>query len=191
MELVLLLSCLMVTLVCGDDISNCPTNLHQGTTLKAYQGHCYEFKIHRAIDFHQAESDCKSRGGHVVAVNSMDEQNFIMSTLKSFPFHGHGVWIGFTDGQVEGKWTWTTGETSTFTHWRPGEPDGRKRFLLDAEEDCAIILYSDASGHWDDIPCVKQDPLGLVHQHYPYVCEYLQGIATANTNTSPPPTTAV
>ncbi|XP_062612346.1 C-type lectin domain family 4 member D-like [Saccostrea cucullata] len=167
MGLTFLLLFLVVIFVYGGDISNCPANLHQGTTLKAYQGHCYEFRIHRAVDFHQAEGDCKSRGGHVVAVNNMDEQNFILSTLKSFSFHGHGVWIGLTDGQVEGKWTWTSG------------------FLLDAEEDCTIILNSDVTGHWDDIPCVKQDPLGLVHQHYPYVCEYLQETATASTDTSP------
>lgn len=44
--------------------------------------------------------------------------------------------------------------------------------MLDADEDCAIMKYSDPAGHWNDIPCVKQDPLGLIHERYPYVYEY-------------------
>ena len=75
------------------------------------------------------------------------------------------------------------GEPVSFTYWAPGQPGvianiGRKRLILDTltnihlvEEDCVLLKFSE-SGHWHDYPCVKLDPLGLVHENYPYVCEY-------------------
>lgn len=81
-----------------------------------------------------------------------------------------------------------TGESATFTYWAPGQPGvitsphiGKKRFILDTitgitnihliDEDCVLLKYTD-SGHWHDYPCLKLDPLGLVHENFPYVCEY-------------------
>lgn len=183
---------LAINAVCGVHVSNCPANLQQGNTLKVYQDHCYEFNLHHLTDWPHAANDCKSRGGTLVVVNDLAEQDFIISALKLFPFHGRGIWIGYTDAEKEGTWKWVTGETSTFTYWASGEPSRRRRFLLDADEDCAIMKYSDPAGHWNDIPCVKQDPLGLIHERYPYVCEYLQRAATttqpANADTSQPST---
>lgn len=61
----------------GADVSNCPANLHvqQGDTLKVYQDHCYEFKLHHLTDWPHAADDCKSRGGTLVVVNDLAEQD--------------------------------------------------------------------------------------------------------------------
>ena len=94
----------------GDDLAYCPPNLPRNTNLRTYNGHCYEFMVHRHIEWKAAENDCTSKGGHLVVVNNMDEQLFLMSALGSFSFHGQGVWIGLTDSVQEGKFTWVSGE---------------------------------------------------------------------------------
>nr|XP_022341255.1 neurocan core protein-like [Crassostrea virginica] len=190
----LLLSSVLLSLVYGDDLAYCPPNLPRNTNLRTYNGHCYQFMVHRHIEWKAAENDCTSKGGHLVVVNDMDEQLFLMSALGSFSFRGQGVWIGLTDSVQEGKFTWVSGEPVSFTYWAPGQPGvianiGRKRLILDTitnihlvEEDCVLLKFSE-SGHWHDYPCVKLDPLGLVHENYPYVCEYKQIPPPATTTT--------
>lgn len=84
---------------------------------------------------------------------------------------------------------WHIGETSTFTFWAPGQPHShhKRRFILDSvsDEDCVLLKYSD-SGHWHDYPCQKLDPLGIVKEHFPYVCEYGKSIKLVMTIEIPP-----
>ncbi|XP_061163350.1 collectin-12-like [Saccostrea echinata] len=202
---IFVLSLILVTTVYCDELQYCPPNLQRSTHLKTYNGHCYEFMIHRHVEWNVAENDCSSKGGTLAVVNNIEEQFFIMSALRSFPFHGQGVWIGLSDTQQEGKFTWINGEASSFTYWAPGQPGvvdlpsigGRKRLILDTltggglhlphliDEDCVLLKYSD-SGHWHDYPCVKLDPLGLVHENYPYVCEYNQTPVPTSTTLGTP-----
>lgn len=99
----------VICVIGGAHVSNCPANLLQGNTLKVYQDHCYEFNLHHLTDWPHAANDCKSRGGTLVVVNDLAEQDFIISALKLFPFHGRGIWIGYTDAEKEGTWKWVTG----------------------------------------------------------------------------------
>ncbi|XP_052716898.1 C-type lectin domain family 4 member E-like [Crassostrea angulata] len=201
----LLISPILISLVYGDNIENCPPNLSRNINLKAYNGHCYEFVVHRHIEWKAAESDCASKGGTLVVVNNMEEQLFLMSALGSFSFHGQGVWIGLTDQLQEGKFSWVSGEPATFTYWAAGQPGvittphiGKKRLILDTitgltnihliDEDCVLLKYTD-SGHWHDYPCLKLDPLGLVHENFPYVCEYRQTATTVGTPQTVTPST--
>ena len=51
------------------------------------------------------------------------------------------VWIGFHDRVDEGKWGWDMG-SSTYTNWRPGEPNqwgGKDGKAGEGDEDCAMI----------------------------------------------------
>nr|XP_011437793.1 macrophage mannose receptor 1-like isoform X2 [Crassostrea gigas] len=160
----------------GDDIQGCPTELQQrNATLKTHTGHCYEFEVRHTKDWNAAQKDCHSKGGTLVTVNDRAEQDFLMSALKAISFHGTGIWLGYNDMTHEGTFTWVTGETSTFTFWAHGQPHShhKRRFILDSvsDEDCVLLKYSD-SGHWHDYPCQKLDPLGIVKEHFPYVCEY-------------------
>jgi hypothetical protein len=64
---------------------------------------------HRHVSWISAERDCASKGGTLAVINNIEEQIFMMSTLRSFPFHGQGVWIGLSDAQQEGKFIWISG----------------------------------------------------------------------------------
>jgi hypothetical protein len=92
----------------GDDARTCPQIQH-GATMKIHGTHCYEFQLHVKRDWKAAQADCASKGGNLVVVNDNEEQSFVMSSLKALSFHATGVWIGLSDTNHEGTFTWITG----------------------------------------------------------------------------------
>lgn len=66
-----------------------------------------------------AEADAVKVGAHLVTINKLEEHNF----LRGAPYYGN-CWIGFTDQAAEGAWSWVSGETSAYTKWAAGEPNG-------------------------------------------------------------------
>ncbi|KAJ8322373.1 hypothetical protein KUTeg_000844 [Tegillarca granosa] len=61
----------------------------------------------------------------------------------------HDFWIGGTDADVEGSWTYgSTGSIFGFTDWYQGEPDNYKN------QDCAG-LYRFYDFKWDDGDCIQ------------------------------------
>ena len=96
-----------------------------------------------------AETQAQVLGGHLVAINSPAEQEFLAKTyLPAAAVGQRPVWIGFTDMGVEGLFAWSTGEPVTFTNWAPGQPD---------DSDFAVMnlrpAYNGGPAQlWDDVP---------------------------------------
>ena len=68
-------------------------------------------------------------------------------------------WIGLTDAEKEGTWKWvSSGQTTTFTNWNPGEPNG-------GGENCAEFLGSDRAYTWNDVTC-RAPRLPLCERRY-------------------------
>ena len=44
----------------------------------------------------------------------------MLSIINSF---AGSLWIGLSDSEKEGDWKWITGESLTFSNWRPDQPD--------------------------------------------------------------------
>ncbi|MCS5705318.1 cadherin domain-containing protein [Synechococcus sp. FGCU-3] len=87
------------------------------------------YKIVDGPTWTQAEANSVALGGHLAAVTSIEEDDFLYASfddprrldLAQFPA---GVfYIGFTDADQEGTWIWSSGETSTFTNWNSTSPD--------------------------------------------------------------------
>ena len=53
--------------------------------------------------------DCSLKGGQLVQINDMVEEDFLMSTLHSKMFTGDGLWIGLSYKATEGQFVWTIG----------------------------------------------------------------------------------
>ncbi len=123
-------------------------------------GHCYFLdRIDRI--WGDAAAACAARGpsSHLVTVSSSAE-NTTISRL------GNGTssrfaWMGATDAQVEGDWSWLDGadfppspqpNVSTFKRWHGGEPNNGGAGSI--QQDCAAIaLQGTFRGDWDDSPC--------------------------------------
>lgn len=81
-----------------------------------YAGHTYYLLDNQS--WSEAEAEAIALGGHLVAINSAEENDFILET-----FAEDHIWIGFSDHDDEGAWGWTNGDEVTFANWRGGEPN--------------------------------------------------------------------
>jgi hypothetical protein len=70
-----------------------------------------------------AESQAIALGGHLATINDAAEDNWVALTLSNFGGVQRGLWIGLTDQDHEGTFTWVDGDPSTYRHWEIGQPD--------------------------------------------------------------------
>jgi hypothetical protein len=116
-------------------------------------GHCYR-RVNAWRTWLGALGQCDEEGGHLVTIGDADEADFLLQTFRVQALDN--LWIGATDGLVEGQWDWVTGEAFRWTAWADDEPnDGG------LGEDCASMLVD---GRWNDESCL------FVFQ--PFICEY-------------------
>jgi lectin-like protein len=88
----------------------------------------------------QAEAEANSLGGHLVAINSAEEEQLLLTLFGGTePF-----WIGLTDQVVEGVFVWTDGEPLTYSNWAPGEPNNEN------DEDYVNTNDFRGPGLWND-----------------------------------------
>ena len=66
----------------------------------------------------------QSHGGHLADIHSLEENQFIFDNVTTSGIDiVDGYWLGFSDYEEEGTWTWTSGAPVTFTAWLPYEPN--------------------------------------------------------------------
>ena len=129
-------------------------------------GHYYSL-YNESLTWTEAEAICVSMGGHLVSINSAEEQKLIEEIL---PFGIMNLyWIGATDKDSEGVWKWVdTGEVfwqgqsngsgTGYSNWNSGEPNDNE-----SEEDYAHIYNNNVSfGKWNDITGVATSPTGFI-----------------------------
>ncbi|XP_071941160.1 alpha-N-acetylgalactosamine-specific lectin-like [Antedon mediterranea] len=121
--------------------------------------------------YHEAEHACHEffnhhDVGHLVSIRSEAEDLFVYELWKSttgnmVAIYDVTFWLGLTDSDVEGNWTWKdSGDVATYTNWKTGQPDNS------GGEDCAHQSSGDPdSGTWNDWGCEQQ---------IYYVCELPQ-----------------
>jgi|GEM_PF-2237761 len=87
----------------------------------AYAGqlnnHLY-YRSKTATNWQNAKASCEANGGHLVTINSLEENNFVFSHNAS-----NINWIGLTDATAEGVWRWITAEPICYSNWMNGEPN--------------------------------------------------------------------
>ncbi|XP_064619008.1 G-protein coupled receptor GRL101-like [Lineus longissimus] len=113
----------------------------------------------------KARDLCIISGGYLVSINDQKEMEFIHYTLTTLTKQlDNRFYIGLSDREREGSWTWEDGSPVTFSAWSVSgefaQPDGSQT------EDCTMILLNNiySFNQWHDIPC----SYNKVNQ---YICE--------------------
>jgi hypothetical protein len=120
----------------------------------------------------KAEKD----GGHLLTINSLEEQKFIEQFISStnkepLPW----IWLGFTDEKKEGSWVWITDEKTKFTNWTSGFPrsegtandyailgwGNRMTWANISNQKCFVIVEYDELGKQWEIQTIKEQGVFL------------------------------
>lgn len=83
------------------------------------------YKIYKiSADWNEAKLYCENMGGHLAAVTSEEEQEFIEQLNES----SARLWIGgYRDDDY--NWFWVTGEPWDYTNWAAGEPNNSRNVV--------------------------------------------------------------
>ncbi|XP_067419528.1 C-type lectin domain family 4 member G-like [Emydura macquarii macquarii] len=108
-----------------------------------FQRSCYYFS-ESTKTWADAEAFCLAYRGHLVIVNTKEEQAFLM--VNRGPSRVY--WLGSTDQKMEAQWHWVDGSSLTFSFWGTGEPNDSQG------EDCGS-MHTD--GRWNDRNCHHTD----------------------------------
>ncbi|MEM6451826.1 MAG: NF038122 family metalloprotease [Cyanobacteria bacterium P01_D01_bin.105] len=106
------------------------------------------------MQWQDAQAYAESLGGNLVTINDAAEEQWIQSTFG----RNEMFWLGLSDAQTEGTWTWASGEVSNYivsetneevyTNWSPGQPDD-----YSGSQDYAAMNYvmsGEKLARWDD-----------------------------------------
>jgi hypothetical protein len=146
------------------------------TAINPANGHTYY--LLDSSDWTNAENAAVGLGGHLATINDLAENNWIWDRWGT----NRNLWIGLYDPiigdgggtQHAADFVWTSGDSSNYRNWRPGEPNG---------DDYTYVLAKGlgGGGQWNDIGNVTsiagQPPLyGVVEVGF---CSPHQATATA------------
>ncbi|XP_046544450.1 MAM and LDL-receptor class A domain-containing protein 1-like isoform X1 [Haliotis rubra] len=126
---------------------------------------CYSFHT-SAASWITGQVNCKVENAlsHLVAINSKEEQDFLVNVIKSNAALTAAGIVGFytsgNDELNEKTFQWTGSEVSsniTYTNWYPGQPNN-----VAGVQHCLLMEYPNADYQWGDIEC---------NTAHPYICE--------------------
>ncbi len=116
-----------------------------------FDGHVYQL-ITAGMTWTEAQAYCEDQDGHLVTISSSEENSIVQMLIGENVW---SAWIGYTDEQTEGTWSWVTGENNIYSNWYEGEPND-----AGGEEDYATI---EGGGYWNDLGG---------NNHLSFVCEW-------------------
>ena len=115
-------------------------------------GHSYLY-VDMLINWHQSRDYCANLDGYLATVQDAAENIFIYSLYK-----GNG-WLGATDEEEEGVWTWVSGEPWVYINWGGFNPDNWQ----EEEHYLGMGAGSEiAPSQWNDSK----------NENMPFVCEW-------------------
>lgn len=129
-----------------------------------YNGHSYKV-FNDGMTWDAAKRYCESQGGHLVTINSSQEQAVVMNLLRS-KGNKNSYWLG---GYKNGNsWSWVTGESFSYTNWGQWQPDGDGNALM--------MYYSTGngwpSGTWNDLVPSGGTGSFFGTNNFGFICEW-------------------
>ncbi len=131
------------------------TNTPDPRKINPANQHQYQL-LDNSYSWQDARDDCAVRGGYLATIQDSAEDQFIYQLIPS-----DSIWLGATDENEEGIWTWVTGEPWMYTNWADNQPDNYRKDDPGGENYLAY-LWPVAPSQWNDTSNVSM----------PYVCEW-------------------
>ena len=110
------------------------------------EGHCYLWPPTES-SWAAAEQFCNYQDGHLASVTTEEIHMYMRYKVNIVDGLGD-VWVGGSDKEEGGVWTWTDGSAWNFTRWATKpvrQPDGKRL--------CLGIYHKLANDGWHDWPC--------------------------------------
>jgi len=103
----------------------------------------------------EAEANAVKLGGHLVTINDAAENDWLVKTYPLSP-NFYVYWTGLNDAQQEGSFSWISGETSTYTNWRPLSGPNRPAYDKGTDPNDYIVLQTNdlnesKAGQWSEL----------------------------------------
>ncbi|XP_051783579.1 C-type lectin domain family 4 member E-like [Erpetoichthys calabaricus] len=91
---------------------------------------------------------CVKMGGHLVIIESAEEQAFLKNEINIKEGNDKSYWIGLTDQVEEGQFLWVDNRPLDPKNrfWDNGQPDKES-------EDCVQLGVDDKWDNWHDFSC--------------------------------------
>ena len=136
----------------------------QADSINETTGHRYQL-IDTSMSWTEAEEYCESLGGHLVTVNSSDEQQFIVDNLLTIGTK-NAYFIGMYRDDIDSDWKWVTNESTEFFNWDKGEPS--------YTDDNYVYMYGSNynSGSWKNTQNYVEDSTEFSTANIGYICEW-------------------
>ncbi|EDN66413.1 conserved hypothetical protein [Beggiatoa sp. PS] len=115
-------------------------------------GHWYE-RFNGQVTWDEARRIAKALGGELATITSEAENNWVYENLFGYTYEEFPIfcfWLGGSDEQNEGNWTWVTGEPWQYAHWMAGEPSNNASSIGKTDEN--YLAYWNNSSEWNDLP---------------------------------------
>ena len=136
-----------------------------------FNGHYYKV-FDESISWSSAKTYCESIGGHLVTINSQEEQDFLIVEANNKSKRNY--WIGAYP--ENGTFHWVTGEDFSYTNWASGEPNN----VFNMQN--AVMMYtkraSYPAGTWNDENENGRNWSGYELSTIGYICEW--GVVSTN-----------
>lgn len=123
----------------------------------AYPKNASDFNGHKyclyelPLSWIEAEEYCKNLGGHLVSINSQEEQEFVENLTSQSNLDN--IWIGGYYSESDVTWKWSDSSGFSYTNWDTGQPDnhtGDEFYLRYVNRDIAYEYWNANKGGWND-----------------------------------------
>lgn len=126
------------------------------TVVNPTNGHTYILLAE--ANWTDCEAEAIVQGGHLVTINDGVENDWVHNTFGNWGGSSKGIWLGLNDAAVEGTFVWSSGQSSSYTNWTPGNPSNDTG--IDPNGEDYVHMYGFGSqygpGQWNDF--VDADP---------------------------------
>ncbi len=93
------------------------------TDATAFNNHFYKFYAEQ-LTWKEAQARCEELGGHLVIIDSKEEQRIVSHLISSSAWQD--CWLGITDENQEGEWVTVAGGPLSYSNWYTAQPNNKQ-----------------------------------------------------------------